>query len=200
MRVLPNERRTRASVGTPLPDSKAEQPPVIRRAEVVAFALVALAGHRRRHRSLCRKGLLSPGRDGIRGRHHAVAGRRISRAASNSPLGVGGSDRGGGRRRRATFIVGLISSPLMEWSTRLPELGSLLRDKLHMFDRPLALWQQLQGMLGGSDTLSARRSRCRNSTGSSQPSNSCRRPSPSSCCSLPRWSCSSRAGETCAAR
>src|ERR1700710_2093398 len=30
------------TAGTPLPDSKAEQPPVIRRAEVVAFALVAL--------------------------------------------------------------------------------------------------------------------------------------------------------------
>ena len=37
MRVLPND-----AVGTPLPDSKAELPPVIRRAEVVAFALVAL--------------------------------------------------------------------------------------------------------------------------------------------------------------
>jgi len=50
----------------------------------------------------------------------------------------------------AAFIVGLISSPLMEWSTRLPELGSQLKDKLHVFDRPLALWQELQGMLGGS--------------------------------------------------
>ena len=55
----------------------------------------------------------------------------------------------------AAFIVGLISSPMMEWSTRLPELGSLLRDKLHVFDRPLALWQQLQSMVGGSDTLAA---------------------------------------------
>ena len=53
------------------------------------------------------------------------------------------------------FIVGLISSPLMQWSTRLPELGSLLKDKLHVFDRPLALWQELQSMLGGSDALSA---------------------------------------------
>jgi predicted PurR-regulated permease PerM len=53
------------------------------------------------------------------------------------------------------FIVGLISSPLMAWSTRLPELGSLLKDKLHVFDRPLALWQQLQGMLGGSEALPA---------------------------------------------
>ena len=43
MRVFPNERALpSASVGTPLPDSKAEQPPVIRRAEVVAFVLVAL--------------------------------------------------------------------------------------------------------------------------------------------------------------
>jgi len=50
----------------------------------------------------------------------------------------------------ATFIVGLIASPLMEWSGRLPELESLLRDKLHVFDRPLALWQQLQSMVGGS--------------------------------------------------
>jgi predicted PurR-regulated permease PerM len=32
-------------------------------------------------------------------------------------------------------------------------LGSLLKDKLHVLDRPLALWQQLQSMLGGSDTL-----------------------------------------------
>ena len=54
----------------------------------------------------------------------------------------------------AAFIVGLISSPLMEWSTRLPELGSQLKDKLHVFDRPLALWQELQGMLGGSDVFS----------------------------------------------
>ena len=28
-----------------------------------------------------------------------------------------------------------------------------MKDKLHVFDRPLALWQQLQGMLGGSETL-----------------------------------------------
>src|SRR5258708_1791916 len=55
----------------------------------------------------------------------------------------------------ATFIVGLISSPLMEWSSHLPELGARLKEKLHVFDRPLALWQQLQGLLGGSDGFSA---------------------------------------------
>ncbi len=43
MRVLPNERAPSSeAVGTPLPDSRTELPPVIRRAEVVAFALVSL--------------------------------------------------------------------------------------------------------------------------------------------------------------
>jgi hypothetical protein len=37
LRVLPAE-----TTGTPLPDSQSEQPPVIRRAEVVAFALMSL--------------------------------------------------------------------------------------------------------------------------------------------------------------
>src|SRR5947209_20271803 len=32
------------------------------------------------------------------------------------------------------FIVGLISSPLMEWSSRLPGLASRLKDKLPIFD------------------------------------------------------------------
>ena len=53
-----------------------------------------------------------------------------------------------------TFMVGLIASPAMEWSSKLPELGALLKEKLHVFDRPLALWQELQSMLGGPDTLS----------------------------------------------
>jgi len=51
------------------------------------------------------------------------------------------------------FIVGLIASPIMEWSTHLPELASRIRDKLHVFDRPLALWQELQSMLGGTEGL-----------------------------------------------
>jgi predicted PurR-regulated permease PerM len=55
----------------------------------------------------------------------------------------------------AIFMIGLISSPLMEWSRHLPELGAQLKEKLHVFDRPLALWQELQNMLGVSDTLSA---------------------------------------------
>jgi predicted PurR-regulated permease PerM len=51
------------------------------------------------------------------------------------------------------FMVGLIASPAVEWSAKLPELGVLLREKLRVFDRPLALWQELQSMLGGPGTL-----------------------------------------------
>ena len=148
MRVLPND-----AVGTPLPDSKAELPPVIRRAEVVAFALVALlvicvvvvlyvakAFFLPVVAAFVVGTMLSPAA-GYLERHH------IPRAVS-AVLLVFGVCAG------AAFIVGLISSPLMEWTTKLPELGSRLKDKLHIFDRPLALWQELQNSLGGSDTLS----------------------------------------------
>ena len=149
MRVLPNE-----PVGTPLPDSKAELPPVIRRAEVVAFALVALL-------VICIVAVLYVAKAFflpvvtafvVGTMLSPAAGylerRRIPRAVSAvlivTAVGAG-----------VAFIVGLISSPLMQWSTRLPELGSLLKDKLHVFDRPLMLWQELQSMLGGSDALAA---------------------------------------------
>jgi predicted PurR-regulated permease PerM len=54
-----------------------------------------------------------------------------------------------------TFMVGLISAPLIQWSSRLPELGSQLKDKLHVFDRPMALWHELETMVGASDTTGA---------------------------------------------
>jgi predicted PurR-regulated permease PerM len=154
LRVLPNERALpKENVGTPLPDSKSELPPVIRRAEVVAFALVALliisvvavlyvakAFFLPVVTAFVVGTMLSPAA-GYLERH------RIPRALS-AVLIVSAVCAG------LAFMVGLISSPLMEWSTRLPELGSLLRDKLHVFDRPLALWHQLQTMVGGSDALS----------------------------------------------
>jgi predicted PurR-regulated permease PerM len=154
LRVLPNDRGLHQEAGTPLPDARAELPPVIRRAEVVAFALVALL-------VICVVAvlyaakafflpvvtafvvgtMLSPAA-GLLERH------KIPRAVS-AVLIVAAAGAG------AAFMVGLISSPLMEWTKHLPELGSQLRDKLHLFDRPLALWQELQIAVGGSDTLSA---------------------------------------------
>ena len=155
MRILPNEPALPSeSVGTPLPESKSELPPVIRRAEVVALALVGLL-------VICVVAvlyvakafflpvvmafvvgtMLSPAA-GFLERHRIP--RSVAAVLIVSAVGAG-----------VAFIVGLISSPLMEWSTRLPELGSQLKDKLHVFDRPLALWQELQSMLGGSDAFSA---------------------------------------------
>jgi predicted PurR-regulated permease PerM len=161
LRTLPNERGLPSDrglpsepPGTPLPDSKSELPPVIRRTEVVAFALVALL-------VICIVAvlyvakafflpivmafvvgtMLSPAA-GFLERHRIP--RSVSAVLIVTAVGTG-----------VAFIVGLISAPLMEWSTRLPELGSLLKDKLHVFDRPLALWQQFESMLGGSDGLSS---------------------------------------------
>ena len=153
MRVLPNRRVLPSeSGGKPLPDSKNELPPVIRRAGVVAFALVALL-------IICIVAVLYAAKAFflpivmafVVGTMLAPAARfleqhRIPRAVSAvllvaTAFGV------------VAFMVGLIAAPVMEWSTRLPELGSLMKDKLHVFDRPLWLWQQLQGMLGGSETL-----------------------------------------------
>ena len=147
MRVLPNQ-----PVGTPLPQNKTEQPPVIRRTEVVTFTLVALL-------VICVVAvlyvakafflpvvtafvigtMLSPGA-GFLERHRIP--RAVSAVLIVAAVGAG-----------VAFIVGLIASPVMEWSGRLPELGLMLREKLHVFDRPLALWLQLQGMLGASDSV-----------------------------------------------
>jgi predicted PurR-regulated permease PerM len=155
VRVLPSERLlSTASEGAPLPDSKSEQPPVIRRADVVAFALVGLL-------TICVIAVLYLAKAFILPVVMAfVVGTMLSPAASlleryriARPVAavlivaaVGAA---------VAFIVGLISSPLMEWSSRLPELASRLKDKLHVFDRPLALWQELQGMVGLPDTLTS---------------------------------------------
>jgi predicted PurR-regulated permease PerM len=145
LRALPAE-----TSGTPVPDSKADQPPVIRRAEVVAFALVALlviaivtvlyfakAFFLPIVLAFVVGTMLSPAA-GYLERH------RIPRSVSAVLIVIAACTG-------LAFIVGLIASPVMEWSTRLPELGALLKEKMHMFDRPLALWQQLQGLLGGSE-------------------------------------------------
>jgi predicted PurR-regulated permease PerM len=150
VRTLPSERPPpNEPVGTPLPDSRSELPPVIRRAEVVAFALVALL-------IICVVAVLYAAKAFFLPVVTAfVVGTMLSPAAGflerrRIPRSVSAVLIVAAVAAGAAFIVGLISSPLMEWSTRLPELGSQLKDKLHVFDRPLALWQELQGMLGGS--------------------------------------------------
>src|SRR4051794_2979222 len=153
VRILPGERQlSTPQTGTPVPDSKAELPPVIRRTEVVAFALVSLL-------VICVVAVLYAAKAFFLPIVMAfIVGTMLSPAASflerrRVPralaavlivIAVGAG---------VAFMVGLIASPLMEWSSRLPELGAMLKQKLHVFDRPLALWQQLQMMLGGPDML-----------------------------------------------
>ncbi|MGZ5872723.1 MAG: AI-2E family transporter [Bradyrhizobium sp.] len=155
MRVLPNERALpKDAVSTPLPDSNAELPPVIRRAEVVAFALISLLSISVIAVLYFAKAFFLPvvAAFVVGTMLSPAAGflerRRIPRALSAvlivTAVGAG-----------LTFVVGLISSPALTWSTRLPELGARLKDKLHVFDRPLALWQDLQNMLGVSDPFAA---------------------------------------------
>src|SRR6478672_6666307 len=135
--------------GTPISDTDAEQAPLGRRADVIAFALVALLIITVATVLYAAKAFFLPVVTAF------VVGTMLSPAASllerhRIPRSVSAvlivTAVGAG----ATFMVGLLASPLMEWSTRLPELESLLREKLHVFDRPLALWQQLQSMVGGS--------------------------------------------------
>ena len=151
LRVLPNERGLPTEpVGTPLPDSKSELPPVIRRPELVAFALVGLL-------LICVFAVLYVAKPFFLPVVTAfVVGTMLAPAAyflerHRIPRWVAAVLIVSAAGAAFAFIVGLLSSPLMEWSTRLPELGSLLKDKLQGFQRPLALWRQLQIMLGGSD-------------------------------------------------
>jgi len=140
--------------GAPVPASPDEQPPLIRRAELVAFALVSLL-------IITIVAVLYFARPFFLPITMAfIVGTMLSPAASllercRIPRALAAvlivTAVGAG----VAFMVGLIASPLMEWSSRLPEVGAILRDKLHVFDRPLALWQELQSMLGGSDSLAA---------------------------------------------
>ena len=152
--MLPDERAlAKETAGTPSPDGNHELP-VIRRIDLVAFSLtclllisvvavlyVAKAFFLPVVAAFVVGTMLSPAA-GFLERHRIP--RALSAVLIVSAVGAG-----------ATFIIGLISSPLVEWSARLPELAGRLKDKLHLLDRPLALWQELKTMLGISDGLPA---------------------------------------------
>jgi predicted PurR-regulated permease PerM len=153
LRVVPNERAlARDDVGAKPPDGGSESPRTIRRSELIAFALVSLlvisvvavlyvakAFFLPIVAAFVIGTMLSPAA-GFLERHRIP--RALSAVLIVSAVGAG-----------VTFIIGLISSPLVEWTTRLPELGARLKDKLYIFDKPLALWRELQGMIGAPDSL-----------------------------------------------
>jgi predicted PurR-regulated permease PerM len=143
-----------ANAGPPLPDSNAEQPPVIRRADVVAVTLMALLIITIVAVLYVAKAFFLPVVTAF------IVGTMLSPAANflerhRIPRSVSAVLIVTAVCAGLVFIVGLISSPLIEWTNRLPELGALLKQKMQLFDRPLALWHQVQGMLGGSDSLAS---------------------------------------------
>lgn len=153
MRVLPGERLISGnSEGVPLPDSHSELPPVIRRTEFVAFALAGLLLIAVVAVLYVAKAFFLPVVMAV------VAGTMLSPAATflekrGVPRAVGAVLIVIAVTAMVAFVFALIAAPVMEWSSRLPELGAQLKEKMHVFDRPLALWQELQTMVGGSDGL-----------------------------------------------
>jgi predicted PurR-regulated permease PerM len=153
VRVLPSERffsNTRSS--EPLPDGDNERPPIIRRADLVTFVLTALL-------IICIIAVLYFAKAFFLPVVMAfVVGTMLSPAARlleryNIPRSVAAVLIVGAVGTFVAFMLGLISAPLVDWSTHLPDVAARLKDKLHVFDRPLALWRELQGMVGGSDAL-----------------------------------------------
>jgi len=139
--------------GTPMPDSAAELPPLIRRQEVVALALIGLFVIAAATVLYFAKAFFLPVVMAF------VVGTMLSPAASfleryRIPRSIGAVLIVLAVATLGSFIVGLIAAPAIEWSSRLPELAGMLKDKLHLFDRPLTLWRELQTMLGGSDLTS----------------------------------------------
>ena len=137
--------------GKPVHDSKVESPPLIRRAEVVAFALVALLIISFVAVLYVAKGFFLPITMAF------VIGTMLSPAAGlmerfRIPRPVAAVLIVVAVGATVAFMFGLIASPVMDWSNRLPELGARLKEKAQLFDRPLALWQELQTMLGGTGT------------------------------------------------
>ena len=125
----PRERKlANEAQGAPLPDSKGELPPVIRRTEVVAFALVALLI------IVMIVGLYLARAFFLPITMAFIVGTMLSPAASfleryRIPRGVAAVLIVAAASAGTVFTIGLIASPVMEWSSKLPELGSILRKK-----------------------------------------------------------------------
>jgi predicted PurR-regulated permease PerM len=151
LRVLPTERLL-SNEGTPLPDATGDLPPVIRRTEFVALSLAGLF-------LISLVAVLYVGKPFFLPVVMAfVTGTMLSPAATflekrHVPRALGAVLIVIAVTSVVVFVLALMAAPVMEWSGRLPELGAQLKDKMHIFDRPLALWQELQTLVGGPEGL-----------------------------------------------
>lgn len=143
-------RDTHSRAISPSPgDSNDKRPPMIRRAEVVSFAVVALLIISVVAVLYFARAFFLPTVTAL------VIGTMLSPAARfleryGIPRSVSAVLIVTATCAGLAFMVALISAPVMEWTTRLPEIGPRLKDKFHVFDRPIALWHQLQGLFGAT--------------------------------------------------
>lgn len=133
--------------GEPVPEAQAEQPILLRRADIVAVALVgllvvAIVGFLYVAKPFLLPvalafvigTMLSPAAT-------ALEKRKIPRAVSAVAIVAA-----------ACALVGLmmflIATPFMQWASQLPELVEKLREKLQVFDGPFALLRRIGAALG----------------------------------------------------
>ncbi|TKT70683.1 AI-2E family transporter [Afipia massiliensis] len=142
------EVRDRIRPAKPSPDEQDEQqPPAIGQAEIVSFSLIALLIISVVAVLYVARAFFLPTVTAL------VIGTMLSPAAKfferfGIPRSVSAVLIVSATCAALAFMVALISAPVMEWTTRLPELGSSLKDKFHVFDRPIAFWHQLQALFG----------------------------------------------------
>src|SRR3569623_2334473 len=146
----PMRERAIDAVGEPVSDSSAATPPIIQRSEIVSFCLVALLIVAIIAVLYVARAFFLPVVTAI------ILGTMLSPAAKRLesylvPRPVSAALIVILTWAAFVLMIGLISEPVMDWFSKLPELGPILKDKLHVFDRPLAIWHQLQTMLGAPE-------------------------------------------------
>lgn len=155
MRVLPNERAlAKDSVHASTSDNDLPPAPIIGRVDLITFSLISLLVVSIVAVLYAAKAFFLPVVAAF------VIGTMLSPAASflerhRIPRALSAVLIVSAVAAAVTFIVGLISAPVMQWTGRLPELAGLLKEKMHLFDRPIALWHEFQSMIGVSDAFPA---------------------------------------------
>lgn len=140
----PVERR----VGTPIPEAHAEQPTLLKRADLVAISLFGLL-------LIALIGLLYFARPFLLPVAMAfVIGTMLAPAATylekhHIPRAVSAVAIVALACSGIAVMVSLIAAPVMQWATQAPELAGTLKEKLHVFDGLLSIFHRLQNLING---------------------------------------------------
>lgn len=135
------------SIGTPVDETTENRPPIIRRTEMITFSLVGLLIISIIAVLYLARTLLMPIVAAF------IVGTMMSSGAAflqrlRLPRGLSVVLTFGAAFGLVALVGAVLSAPLLQWSSELPRLGAQLRDKLHIFDRPIALWHELQATIG----------------------------------------------------